>query len=268
MHDFSYHRPKSLDNVASLLGTRDDPLLLAGGQTMVPTLKQRLAAPSDVIDLAEVSGLTGIEATGNGLKIGAMTCHADVASSAAVQSSIPALATLAGGIGDMHVRNLGTLGGSIANSDPAADYPAAVLGLGATVHTTGGDIQADDFFTAMFETALGDGDVITAVSFPASDMAAYAKFDHPASRYALVGVFVAKGPSGVRVAVTGAGPYVYRQTDMEAALSAVFSAGALADLTVSPDGLNTDLYGGPEYRASLIKVMAIRAVETALAGAS
>ena len=264
MYDFNFHQPKSLDDVASLLRASDDPLLMAGGQTMIPTLKQRLAAPSDVIDLADVPGLDGISATRTHLSVGAMARHATVATSPEVRAAIPALAALAGGIGDMHVRNRGTLGGSIANNDPAADYPAALLALNATVHTTTRQISAGDFFTSMFDTALDEDEIITSVDFPIPMHAAYMKFDHPASRYAVVGVFVAKTNDDVRVAITGAGDCVYRDAQMEAALALDFSPSALDPLTISSDGLNTDLYAGPKYRASLIKVMATRAVEAAL----
>lgn len=267
MHDFSYHRPTTLEEAGDLLRSLDDPLLMAGGQTMIPTLKQRLAAPSDVIDLSDVPGLGDIAANKARVVVGALTCHAAVAASPEVRISIPALALLAGAIADMHVRNLGTLGGSIANNDPAADYPAAILGLNATVTTTAREIPADDFFTGMFETALADDEIITSVGFPVPECAAYMKFDQPASRYALVGVFVAKTKGQVRVAVTGAAPCVFRQTDMEAALTADFSPGALEPVTVSVDGLNTDLFASPDYRADLIKVMASRAVEAAVAAA-
>jgi len=264
MHDFAYHRPKTLDDAADLLRVGDDPLLMAGGQTMIPTLKQRLAAPSDVVDLAAVPGLTDISASKALLSVGAMASHADVAAAPEVRITIPALAILAGSIGDLHVRNRGTLGGSIANNDPAADYPAALLGLGATVRTTTRSIPADEFFTGMFDTALDEDEIIRSVSFPVPEMAAYAKFDHPASRYAMVGVFIAKIEGGVRVAVTGAGDCVYRENQMEAALAAEFSPSALAGITVSSEGLNRDVYGSPEYRANLVKVMATRAVGAAL----
>ncbi len=266
MHDFAYHRPQSLEDAANFLRTAEDPLLMAGGQTMIPTLKQRLAAPSDVIDLAEVPGLVMIDVKKAQVSVGAMLTHASVASSPEVQAALPALAGLAGNIGDMHVRNRGTLGGSIANNDPAADYPAALIGLGATVHTSKRQIAADDFFTALFETALAGDEIVTSVDFPVPELAAYMKFDHPASRYAVVGVFIAKFGTDVRAAVTGAGPCVYREAQMEEALTRDFSPSALADMTISPDGMNTDLYAGPEYRANLVKIMATRAVEAALKG--
>ena len=263
MYDFSYHRPTSLEQAGDLLRSLDDPLVMAGGQTLIPTLKQRLASPSDVIDLTDIGGLDQISVDGGQITIGAMTNHATVGASAEVRSHLPALADLAGGIADIHVRNLGTLGGSIANNDPAADYPAAVLALGATITTTARQIPADDFFTDLFETALAEDEIITSVSFPIPDCAAYMKFDQPASRYALVGVFVANFGGNVRVAVTGAGPCVFRQPDMEAALSANFSPDAVEGVTISPDGLNSDLFASPDYRAHLVRVMASRAVEAA-----
>ena len=263
MYDFNYHRPASLDAAAKLLTGNDDAQLLAGGMTLLPTLKQRLAKPSDVIDLCDIAELTGIEAGGGTLTIGAMTAHFEVAGSAAVKEAIPALAALAGRIGDPHVRHRGTIGGSIANNDPAADYPAAVLALGATVNTNTRSIAADDFFTAMFETALAEGEIVTSVSFPTPKRAAYAKFPNPASRYAIVGVMVAETDAGVRVAVTGAGPCVFRVTEMETALSADFSADAVAGISVSDADLNADIHASAEYRAHLVTVMAKRAVAAA-----
>ena len=263
MYDFNYHRPASLDAAAKLLTGNDDAQLLAGGMTLLPTLKLRLAKPSDVIDLCDIAELTGIEADGGTLTIGAMTPHFEVAGSAAVQKAIPALAALAGRIGDPHVRHRGTIGGSIANNDPAADYPAAVVGLGATVNTTARSIAADDFFTGMFETALAEGEIVTSVSFPGPKRAAYAKFPNPASRYAIVGVMVAETGAGVRVAVTGAGPCVFRVAEMESALSANFSADAVAGIGVSDADLNADIHASAEYRAHLVTVIAKRAVAAA-----
>ena len=263
MYDFNYHRPASLDAAAKLLAGNADAQLLAGGMTLIPTLKQRLAKLSDVIDLCDVTELTGIEADGKGVTIGAMTPHSEVAGSAAVQKAIPALAALAGRIGDPHVRHRGTIGGSIANNDPAADYPAAVVGLGATVNTSTRSIAADDFFTAMFETALAEGEIVTSVSFPAPKRAAYAKFPNPASRYAIVGVMVAETGAGVRVAVTGAGPCVFRVAEMESALSANFSADAVAGIGVSDADLNADIHASAEYRAHLVTIMAKRAAAAA-----
>ena len=263
MYNFNYHRPGSLDEAAAALAGAEDGKLLSGGQTLIPTLKQRLASPSDVIDLGGIAGLSGISVSGDAVSIGAGTTHVDVATSADVQGAIPALAALAGGIGDRAVRNMGTLGGSIANNDPAADYPAAVLALNATVTTNKRSIAADDFFTGMFDTALADDEIITSVSFPTVEKAAYMKFPNPASRYAMVGVFVAKGAGGVRVAVTGAAYCVYRQADMEAALAGDFSSAAIANVAQSASDMNADIHGSAEYRAHLVGVMARRAVDAA-----
>ena len=205
MYEFQYHRPGSLEEAARIFANADDGQFLAGGMTMIPVMKQRLAMPSDIIDLSRIDELTGITDGSSSISIGAITPHAEVAGSEMVAKAIPALAALAGGIGDPAVRNRGTIGGSIANNDPSADYPAAILGLGATVHTAARDIAADDFFTDMFETALEEGELITRVTFPKADKAGYAKFPNPASRYATAGVFVAQLSAGVRVAVTGAG---------------------------------------------------------------
>jgi carbon-monoxide dehydrogenase medium subunit len=260
MYNFTYHRAGSVDAAAAKLAEGDEAKLLAGGMTLLPTMKQRLARPSDLIDLNEIAGLSGITVAGGAVTIGATTRHADVAASAEVKQAIPALAKLAGGIGDPAVRNRGTIGGSIANNDPAADYPAAVLGLGATVITNKREIAGDDFFLGLFETALQDGEIITAVRFPVPQKAGYFKFPNPASRYAVVGVFVAKTANGVRVAVTGAGPCVFRQAEMEAALASNFSVGALSGITQDPDGLNEDIHASAEYRANLVVVGAKRAV--------
>jgi carbon-monoxide dehydrogenase medium subunit len=213
-----------------------------------------------VIDLGAIAELKGIKAEGDGITIGAMTTHAEVANSPEVKKIIPALAKLAGGIGDEQVRHRGTIGGSLANNDPAADYPAAVLGLNATIRTNKREIPADAFFKGLFETALADGEIITAVHFPKPEKAGYAKFDQPASRFCLVGVMVAKTKNGVRVAVTGAGPGVYRAKELEAALGGNFSAEAAKGTKVSSSGLNKDLHGSPEYRAALVSAMAARAV--------
>jgi carbon-monoxide dehydrogenase medium subunit len=261
MYQFEYQRPASVDEAAKLLGEDAEPL--AGGQTLIPTLKQRLAMPSSVVDLGGIAELKGIEVSGGTVSIGATTTHAEVAASKDVQGAIAALSKLAEGIGDPQVRNAGTLGGSIANNDPAADYPAAVLGLGATVHTNKREIAADDFFTGMFETALGEDEIVTKVSFPVPEKAGYCKFPNPASRYAMVGVFVAQTKNGVRVAVTGAGPCVFRAEALEQALGSNFSADALNGVSVSADGLNSDIHGSAEYRASLVTVMAKRAVADA-----
>jgi len=263
MHDFNYQKAGSVADAVAALKSASDGKVMAGGQTLLPTMKQRLAAPSDVIDLSGASGLSDISASG-GVTVGAMATHASVADSSAVQGAIPALAALAGGIGDPQVRNRGTIGGSIANNDPAADYPAACLALGATIKTDRREISADDFFTGLFDTALEDDEVITSVSFPAAEKAAYMKFANPASRYALVGVFVAKTAGGVRVAVTGAGEDgVFRASGLEQALSSNFSAGALDGASVGADGLMSDIHASAEYRASLIVTMAKRAVAAA-----
>lgn len=260
MYDFAYHKPASLADAVKLLAADGDAKAMAGGQTLIPTLKQRLAKPSAVVDLGAIKDLGGISVAGGKVTIGATTKHADVAGSADVKKAIPALAALAGGIGDPAVRNRGTLGGSVANNDPAADYPAGCLGLGATIKTNKREIGADEFFKGMFETALGAGELIASISFPVPEKAAYMKFDQPASRYALVGVFVAKTAGGARVAVTGAGSSVFRWKEAEAALSKNWSASALDGLKASSAGLNSDMHGSAEYRAHLIGVMAKRAV--------
>ena len=265
MYDFSYHRAASVDDAKKRFSAGDDALYLAGGMTLLPTMKQRLANPSDLIDLGGIGDMAVIRRDGDALVVGAMTTHAAVAADATVHKAIPALAALAGGIGDPHVRNRGTIGGSVANNDPAADYPAAVLGLGATVRTDRREIAADDFFQGMFETALEPGELITALSFPVPQAAGYAKFENPASRYAIVGVFVARTAAGVRVAVTGAGPSVFRVPDMEAALGKSFKPEAVADIRVPADDLNADIHASPDYRAHLITVMAKRAVAAAAA---
>jgi carbon-monoxide dehydrogenase medium subunit len=263
MYDFQYHRPKSVADAVAALKKASDGKLIAGGQTLLPTLKQRLAQPSDLIDLSGVAELRGIKVEGNAVVIGAMAKHAEVSSSAEIQKAIPALARLASEIGDAQVRNMGTLGGSIANSDPAADYPAAIVGLNATIKTNERTIAADDFFKGIFTTALKDGEVIVSVSFPVPEKAAYMKFDNPASRFAMVGVFVAKSGSGVRVAVTGAGPSVFRVKAMEEALAKDFSGKAVENIKVPASGLNSDIHGSAEYRAHLVTVMAKRAADAA-----
>ncbi len=263
MYDFNYHRPKSLAEAARLLAGNDEAKLVAGGMTLIPTLKQRLARPTDLVDLAAIAELKGIKRVGDAVVVGAMTPHADVAASAEVKKAIPALAHLADLIGDPQVRNCGTLGGSISNADPAADYPAGVVALGATVVTNNRKIAADEFFTGLFETALEPGEIVTAVSFPIPEKAGYAKFPNPASRYAVVGVFVARTGGGVRVAVTGAGPSVFRSKEMEAALAKDFSPKALDGIKVAAKGLNSDIHASAEYRAHLVGVMAKRAVQAA-----
>ena len=264
MYDFSYHRPSSVRQAVNLLNKIQDAKLLAGGQTLIPTMKQRLASPANLIDLSLVEELVGIELKGRSLDIGAMTRHADVATSEAVQANLPALGALAGKIGDPHVRHMGTIGGSLANNDPNADYPAAALGMGATIVTNKRKIAADEFFTGLFETALEADEIITRVSFPLVKKAAYVKFPNPASRYALVGVFVAKRGSDVRVAVTGAGASgVFRVKAFEEALEKRFAAKSLDGLTVPAEGLSSDIHGSAEYRAHLIGVLARRAVVAA-----
>ena len=264
MHAFEYHKPASTKD-ALALAKKDEAKYLAGGQSLVQAMKLRLSSPSDLIDLGSLKELSFVKSTKDGVEIGAMTRHADVASSSEVKKSIPALASLAGIIGDRQVRHMGTIGGSLANNDPAADYPAAVLGLGATITTSKRKIEADKFFKGLYETALEPGELITSVAFPAPKRAAYMKFKNPASRFAIVGVFVADfGGGKVRVGVTGAGPCAFRQADMEKALGAKFAPDAVANIKVKPDGLNNDLHASPEYRAHLITVMAKRAVEAAL----
>ena len=261
MHDFNYRRPGGLSSALEAFAEAEDGQYLAGGQTTIPVMKLRLAMPTDVIDLVGIEELRGISVSETAVTVGAMTTHAEVASSNYVRGAIPALAEMAGGIGDAHVRNRGTLGGSIANNDPAADYPAAGVGLSATVHTDRRQIPGDDFFIAIFETALEEGELITHVDFPIPEGAAYAKFKNPASRFALVGVMISRGPKGIRVAVTGAGPCVFRVPGMEEALGGDFTPGALRRISVPADGLNTDIHASAAYRAHLISVMARRAMD-------
>jgi carbon-monoxide dehydrogenase medium subunit len=264
MYAFDLHRPKSVAEAAALLRDRDEAKLIAGGQTLIPTLRQRLAAPQHLVDLSGVGGLVGIEMKGKTLSIGAMACHGEVAESAVVQKAIPALAELAALIGDPAVRVRGTLGGSLANNDPSADYPAACLALGATVFTNKRAIKADDFFTGLFETALQAEEIIERVEFPLPEKAGFAKFRNPASRFALTAVFVAKSGPDVRVAVTGAGESgVFRAKEIEAALARRFDAETAAGVAVKVGGLISDVHGGADYRAHLISVMAARAVAVA-----
>jgi carbon-monoxide dehydrogenase medium subunit len=263
MYAFAYHRPSTVAEAVSLLQGATDGQFLAGGHTLIPTLKQRLASPSDLIDLGAIGELKGIRQEGDALVVGATTPHAEVAESEIVRSTIPALAHLAEHIGDAQVRNRGTIGGSIANNDPASDYPAAVLGLNATVRTNQREIAADDYFTGMFETALREHEIITAVRFPGPAKAGYVKFPNPASRYAIVGVMVAQTGGQTRVAVTGAGPSVFRLPEFEQALGSNFSADAIKDLSVGSADLNSDIHASAEYRAHLVKVMARRAVQAA-----
>lgn len=263
MREFSYHRPKSVADAVKAYSGKSEPRYLAGGHSLLPSMKQRLNAPSDLVDLSGINDLKGIKVAGGEVVIGAGTTHAEVAHSAEIKKAIPALCVLADGIGDPQVRNRGTIGGSLANNDPASDYPAAVLGLGATVVTNKREIAADAFFTGLFETALGDGEMVTAVKFPVPEKAAYAKFPNPASRYAIVGVMAARTGGGVRVAVTGAGASVFRQKDMEAALAKSWGAAALDGIKQKADGLNSDIHASSEYRAHLVGVMAKRAVAAA-----
>jgi len=262
MYAFEYHRPKSVSDAAALLA-KSRGKVMAGGQSLVGAMKLRLASPGTVIDLGDVAELRGIKKDGNNIVIGATTRHSEVAASADVKKNIAALAALAEGIGDRQVRNMGTIGGSIANNDPAADYPAGVLGLGATVQTNKRKIAADDFFKGMYETALQPDEIITAVSFPIPKRAGYIKFHNPASRFALVGVFVSQSDGGVRVAVTGAAAGVFRVSAMEQALTKNFVPDAVKGVKIDAGKLNTDLHASAEYRAHLIGVLAARAVAQA-----
>ncbi|WP_173935037.1 xanthine dehydrogenase family protein subunit M [Chelativorans sp. Marseille-P2723] len=265
MYQTTYHRAASLEEAAKLLAQADDGKFLAGGQTLIPTMKQRLAAPSDLIDLRHIPELKGITINGSDMRIGAGTTHAEVAAHAGLAALCPAICRLAAHIGDPHVRHMGTIGGSIANNDPAADYPAAVLALGATVETSKRTIAADDFFTGLFGTALEEDEIVTAVSFSAPEKAGYAKFPNPASRYALVGVFVARRPEGVRVAVSGAGEDgAFRASALEDALARSFDPAALDGISLPSTGLMSDIHASAEYRAHLIAVMAKRAVKAAI----
>jgi carbon-monoxide dehydrogenase medium subunit len=265
MYETIYHRAKSLAEAAELFSGAGDAKYLGGGQTLLPTMKQRLAAPSDLIDLSRLAELKGISAGGDTVTIGAAMTHAEVARADAVRKVIPALAELAGMIGDPAVRHKGTLGGSLANNDPAADYPAAALGLGATVHTNKRTIAAEAFFTGLFTTALEDGEILVKVAFPVPAKAAYEKFRNPASRYAMAGVFVARMKDGaVRVAVTGAGDRgVFRSRVLEQALTDHFLPSAVDAVTIDPSGMLSDIHGSAAYRANLVKVMAKRALKAA-----
>jgi carbon-monoxide dehydrogenase medium subunit len=264
MYNFTFHRPGTVRQAANLLGKNPEGKILAGGHSLLPVMKQRLAQPSALIDLSKVEGLNAIEHKGRSVTIGAMATHFEVANSPVVKEAIPALAALAGGIGDPAVRHRGTIGGSLANNDPNADYPAAVLGLGATIITNKRRIAADDYFTGMFSTALEPDEIIVKVSFPVAKKAAYEKFRHPASGFALVGVFVAKRGSDIRVAVTGAGSNgVFRVKSFEEALKKRFAAKSIEGLTVPASGMSSDIHAGAEYRAHLVAVMAKRALAKA-----
>ena len=262
MYGFTYHRATSVADAVALFKGTEDARYLSGGHTILPTMKQRLARPSDLIDLGGIAALRGIRIEGDTVVVGALTPHADVAGAADVRAAIPALAHLADGIGDPQVRNRGTIGGSIANNDPAADYPVAVVGLGAMVVTNEREIAGDGFFTGLFETALEEGELVTAVRFPIPAKAGYAKFPNPASRYAIVGVMAVETAGGVRIAVTGAGPCVFRATAMEQALGGSLDASASLP-AISADGLNGDIHASAEYRAHLVGVMARRAIAAA-----
>lgn len=264
MYETKYHKAASVQDAVAALSGASEGAVLAGGQTLLPTMKQHLASPSDLVDVRGIAGMQGVTVGDGTITIGAATRHADVAGNADVKAHIPGLAALAGGIGDPAVRSMGTIGGSVANNDPAADYPAAVLGLGATVVTDRREIAADDFFEGMFSTALDDGEIITAIRFPVPTRAAYAKFPNHASRYAMVGVFVAETGGNVRVAVTGAGEDgVFRHDGMESALASDFSAASAAGAATSQEGVLSDMHASAAYRAHLVNVMAERAVSKA-----
>ena len=264
MEDFQYHAPGSVDDAVSLLRDAEDGKVVAGGMSLLPLMKLGLAAPGGLVSLAKVSGLDGIADRGSEIEVGALCTHAQVAAAEVVRERIPALAAMAEGIGDAQVRNRGTIGGSVAHNDPAADYPAACLALGATIATDRREIAADDFFLGMFFTALEEDEVITAVRFPVPTRAGWAKFPNPASKYAVAGVMAADGPAGVRVAVTGAsGDGVFRVAEMEAALASSFEPASVAGVSVSAEAMLSDDAAGPEYRAHLVTVMAKRAVEEA-----
>ena len=264
MYAFTFHRPTTVRQVASLLSKNEDAKLLAGGHSLIPVMKLRLASPGTIIDLSKVEGLSGVEVKTRSVEIGAMTKHVVVANDTALQQAMPGLAAVPASIGDPHVRNRGTIGGSIANNDPNADYPAACLGLGATIITNKRKIAADDFFKGLFETALEPDEIITKVSFPIAKKAGYEKFKHPASGFALVGVFVSKRGSEIRVAATGAGASgVFRVPAFEEALKKRFAPKSLEGLSVSTDGMNSDIHAGKEYRAHLVGVLARRAVARA-----
>ena len=266
MYPFTYHRPASLDDARARLAASEDGRPLAGGMSLLPTMRFRLASCADLVDLNGVEALAGIERSDDHVRIAAMTRHAAVAESPAVREAIPALADLAGSIGDVQVRNRGTIGGSICFADPAADYPAGLLGLGATVNTDQRAVAADDFFTGLYETALEEGEIVVSVDFPVPERAGWAKFGNQASRFAVVAVMVSRSAGGVvRVAVTGAKSHVFRVTEMEQALAGDFSAEALDGIVVASEGLNEDLHADRDYRAHLVGVMAKRAVREARA---
>lgn len=266
MYPVRYHRVSSIEEALEIAKECDDPKFLSGGQTLIPTMKSRLAAPSDLIDLSRIAELGGIVVSGRTITVGAAVTHAEIASDRKLADICPAVGQLAGTIGDPHVRHMGTIGGSVANNDPAADYPAALLALNATIVTSKREIAAGDFFTGLFETALDEDEIVTSIGFVAPDRAGYAKFPNPASRYAMVGVFVAKAADGVRVAITGAGENgVFRATSVEAALAKRFDPAALENLHIPAEGLMSDIHASAQYRAHLVTVMARRAVLAAIA---
>ncbi|MBD0275760.1 MAG: xanthine dehydrogenase family protein subunit M [Acetobacteraceae bacterium] len=263
MYDFAYHKPTSIADAVKLLSADEDARPISGGQSLLPALKHRLNRPSVLVDLTGIAELKGIKREGDKITIGALSRHVEIENNPDIKAAIPALSFMAGHLGDIQVRNRGTMGGSVANNDPAADYPAAVLGLGATVVTDKRRVAADDFFQGMFTTALEPGELLVAIEFPIPEKAGYAKMRNPASRYVMAGVFVAKTKGGVRVAVNGAGPGVFRQAEMEQALSANWSPDAVANIKQPSEGLNSDIHGSAEYRAHLVTVMAKRAVAQA-----
>ena len=264
MYEFSYHKPASVADAVKLLAADPEARPVSGGMTLLPALKLRLSKPTSLVDLSGIAELRGVKREGNTIVIGALTKHYEVATSAVIKAAIPALAWMASTIGDTQVRNRGTMGGSIANNDPSADYPAALLALGATIQTDRRKMSADDFFQGMFATALDAGEIVTAIHIPVPEKAGYAKMKNPASRYSMAGVFVAKGSAGVRVAVNGAGANgSFRATAMEAALAANWSADAVAGIKLDAGMMNGDIHGSAEYRAHLVTVMAKRAVVNA-----
>ncbi len=260
MHDFRYHRPRSLDEALALFSAAGDARYLAGGQSLIPMMKHRRMQAADIVDLGALPGLADIRIDEDRVVIGALARHADVAAHPALNEVLPGLTRLAAGIGDRAVRNRGTLGGAIAQNDPAGDYPAALLALGATVHTDRRPIAADDFFTGMSETALAEGEIVTAVEFPRVGRAAYLKFSNPASRYAVVGVMVARTGTQVRVGVTGAGPCVFRAVELEEALRLAFRPDVIDGIPFDPADMNNDLHASADYRAHLIGVLTKRVV--------
>ncbi len=264
MYPFNYHKPETVADAVALFNDADDAMYLSGGMTLIPTMKQRLAAPTDLIDLSGIAEMTGIDVAADKVTVGAFTRHNDVATSGAIGETLPVLAQLAGLIGDNQVRNRGTIGGSLANSDPAADYPAAVIGLGATVHTQERAIAGDEFFQDLFETALQPGEIVTRIEFPVPTRAAYRKFPNPASRYAVVGVLIADFNGAIRVGVTGAGPCAFRASGLEEVLNQNLDPEALEGVEVPDAGFNSDLHASAEYRAHLVKVMARRALNDLL----